>query len=153
MENQFVVFKVNDEAYGVDIATVESIIKMQAITAVPHAPAFIEGVTNLRGTILPVMDLRKRFGIETTPPTKDTRIVVIEMGGLTVGIIVDAVSEVVRVPEECIEPLSPLVSTVDSAFMRGIAKMEDQLVILLDLSQVLSAAERQDLQGVSSVPA
>ena len=146
MENQLVVFDLANEHYGVDIAAVEGIIKMQAITAVPRAPAFVEGVTNLRGKVLPVIDLRKRFGLPSETATKDTRIVVVEMSGTTVGIMVDGVSEVLRVSAEAIEPPSPIVTTVDSAFIRGIAKVADRLVILLDLGKVLSVGEQTALQ-------
>ncbi len=145
MEHQLVVFDLANEQYGVDIAAVEGIIKMQTITAVPRAPQFVEGVTNLRGKVLPVIDLRKRFGLARGEATKDMRIVVVEMGGATVGIVVDGVSEVLRVSEDAIEPPSPIVTTVDSAFIRGIAKVSERLVILLDLGKVLSLQEQSTL--------
>jgi purine-binding chemotaxis protein CheW len=146
MEIQLVVFDLANEQYGVDISAVESIIKLQPITVVPHAPSFVEGVTNLRGTVLPVIDLRKRFGLPVKEATKDTRIVVVEMSGEAVGMVVDAVLEVLRVPEEAIEPPSPLVTTADSAFIKSIAKVAERLIILLDLSLVLSPQEKADLR-------
>lgn len=149
MENQFVVFDVANEHYGVDIAAVESIIKIQAITAVPGAPNFVEGVTNLRGTVLPVIDLRKRFKLPRQETHKNNRIVVVDMSGAKVGMVVDAVSEVLRVPAEAVEPPSPLVSTTDTAFIRGIAKVDDRLVILVDLAKVLSKDEQS---SVTSLP-
>ncbi len=142
MKNQLVVFELANEHYGVDIGAVESIIKLQPITAVPCAPTCVEGVTNLRGTVLPVIDLRRRFGLPPEDPTRDTRIVVVEMEGETVGMVVDAVSEVLRVPEGAIEPPSPLVTTVDSTFITGIARVDERLIILLDLSQVLKVEEQ-----------
>jgi purine-binding chemotaxis protein CheW len=148
MERQLVIFSLGDELYGVDIAAVEGIIKMQAITAVPHAPPFVEGVTNLRGKVLPVIDLRKRFGLNASQATRDSRIVTVEVAGLKVGMVVDGVSEVLRVPEEAIVPPSPLVTTVDSAFITGIAKVADRLIILLDLGQVMSVEEQAQLQGL-----
>lgn len=148
MENQLVVFKLANEHYGVDIARVESIIKMQAITAVPHAPRFVEGVTNLRGTVLPVVDMRRRFGLPAEEDTKDTRIIVVEIEGITVGMIVDAVYEVMRVPVEDIEPPAPMITTVDSAFIVGIAKVENRLIILLDLAKVLTIQEQSELKAV-----
>jgi len=148
MEDQFVVFDLANEYFGVDIGAVEGIIKMQSITAVPHAPAFVEGVTNLRGEVLPVIDLRRRFGLPVAEATKQTRVVVIDVGGTKVGMVVDGVSEVLRVSEEDVEPLSPIVSTVDSAFITGIAKMADRLIILLDLARVLSVEERSELQAM-----
>ncbi|MBI3764665.1 MAG: purine-binding chemotaxis protein CheW [Chloroflexi bacterium] len=153
MEQQLVVFDLANEHYGVDIAAVEGIIKMQAITVVPRAPEFVEGVTNLRGKVLPVIDLRKRFGLPNGEATKDTRIVVVEMNGTTVGIVVDGVSEVLRVSPEAIEPPSPIVTTVDSAFLKGIAKVAERLVILLDLGRVLTVQEQANLHGLpASLP-
>jgi purine-binding chemotaxis protein CheW len=153
MENQLVIFKLANEYYGVDIAAVESIIKMQAITSVPRAPKFVEGVTNLRGTVLPVIDLRTRFGLSAEDISNDTRIVVVEVGGSIVGMIVDAVSEVLRVASDAIEPPSPLVVTIDSSFITGIAKVADRLIILLDLSKVFSMQEQTRLQELQLVAA
>lgn len=150
MEQQLVVFELAYEHYGVDISAVESIIKMQAITAVPRAPVFVEGVTNLRGKILPVIDLRKRFGLPLKEFTKDTRIVVVEVSGTTVGIVVDGVSEVLRVSPSSVEPPPPIATTAESAFIRGIAKTDERLVTLLDLGRLLSAEEKTSL---TSLPA
>ncbi len=146
METQVVVFNLAEENYGVDINAVEGIIKMQAITKVPKAPAFVEGITNLRGEVLPVIDLRKRFGLPTTEPDKETRIIHVEMDDLRVGMLVDAVTEVLRVAEDDIEAPSPMVATVDSAFITGIAKVEERLIILVDLGKVLSTEEQANLQ-------
>jgi len=148
MEQQLVIFELADEQYGLDIASVESIIKIQGITAVPQAPAFVEGVTNLRGVVLPVIDLRKRFGLANIDKSKETRIVVVEMGDTTVGMVVDAVTEVLRISSDSIEPPSPLVTTVDSTFITGIAKVEERLIIMLDLGKVLSVQEQGQLQAV-----
>ncbi len=147
MENQYVIFKLGDEHYGVNIVAVESIIKVQEITKMPHVPSFVEGITNLRGAVIPVIDLRKRFGLPQGEETKDTRIVVVEMGNITAGMVVDAVTEVVHVAAENIEPPSPMVSTVDTAFITGIAKVDQRLIILLDLREVLTVDERENLQA------
>ena len=133
-----------------ELAAVSGSIQLRRITSVPHTPAFVEGVTNLRGSVLPVLDLRKRFGMPKTDNTNETRIVVVELGGNSVGMVVDGVSEVLRVPEDAIEPPSQLVTSVDSAFITGIAKVDDRLVILLDLSKVLSADESAELQSVQN---
>lgn len=148
MEHQLVVFALANEHYGVEIAAVEGIIKLQAITAVPHAPEFVEGVTNLRGKVLPIIDLRKRFGLAQGEATRDTRIVVVELDGQTVGMVVDGVSEVLRVSSEAVEPPSPIVTTVDSAFIRGIAKVGDRLVTLVDLGKVLQTHEQAELSSL-----
>ena len=151
MEKQLVMFTLGSEYFAVDIASVEGIIKMQSITVVPHAPSFVEGVTNLRGNVLPVIDLRKRFGLVLQDITKDARIIVVFLGGVKVGMIVDSVSEVLRIPEESIAPPPPMVTTVDLAFIHGIAKLNDRLIILLDLNKVLSTQEKQDLSATKLV--
>jgi purine-binding chemotaxis protein CheW len=145
MENQIVVFDLSSEFYGVNIAAVESIIKMQPITQMPHAPNFVEGVTNLRGKVLPVIDLRKRFGLAPQEADKDSRIIVISVDRTEVGMIVDGVSEVLTVPEEAVEAAPAITTTVDSSFITGIAKLDNRLVILLDLGRIISAQEQESL--------
>ena len=150
LEEQLVIFSLADEYYGLDISDVEGIINMQAITTLPQAPAFVVGVTSLRGKVLPVVDLRKRFGLPQEDASKDTRIIVVDVAGAIVGMVVDAVSEVMNVPVEAIEPPSSLVTTVDSDFIKGIAKVEERLVILLDLAKLLTAGELMELQAESN---
>jgi len=146
MDEELVVFELSGEAYAMPIVAVEGIIKMQSITHVPHAPSCVEGVTNLRGEVLPVIDLRKRFALEAPIGEEDARIIVVEIGHEKAGMIVDGVSEVLKIPAESIEPTSAIVSHVDSTFFHGIAKLdEDNLVVIVDLEKILSledAAER-----------
>lgn len=144
-EEQVVVLELAGEAYGVEIGRVQEIIRMQPVTRVPNGPPCFEGVTNLRGRVIPVLDLRKRFGLEPTPPTRRSRIVVAELGEHTVGLVVDAVSEVLRVPASAVEPPSALVTTADSAYLRGVAKLDERLVLLLDLARILTPTERAGL--------
>jgi purine-binding chemotaxis protein CheW len=141
-DQHLVVFSLAGELFGLDIALVESIIKMQAITELPQTPTYIIGVTNLRGSVLPVIDLRTRFALETQPETRETRIIIVTMGNIKVGMVVDGVSEVLRVPGESIETLSPMVSSVNSAFLKGIARMDNHLIILLEISKVLNINEK-----------
>jgi purine-binding chemotaxis protein CheW len=148
-ERQLVVFSMANEFYGVDITIVESIIRAEKMTVVPRAPQFINGVINMRGEVLPVVDLCTRFGLSGNKETNDSRIIVLEVNNLRVGMGVDAVTEVLRVPETLIEPPSPLVTTIDSAFISGIAKVPDRLVILLDLEKVLMTEEKTDLAALS----
>jgi purine-binding chemotaxis protein CheW len=150
MEQQLVVFELANELYGVNIAAVESIIKMQAITQLPHTPPYVKGVTNLRGSVLPVLDLRIRFALEAQEDTRQTRIMIVTMGSIKAGIIVDGVSEVLRVSEESIEPLPPMLNSVDSAFLKGIARLESRLIILLDLSRVLNLNEQQSIEAMTA---
>ncbi|MEE8122370.1 MAG: chemotaxis protein CheW, partial [Anaerolineales bacterium] len=136
-----------NESYGLDIADVEGIIKMQAITTLPQAPAFVVGVISLRGKLLPVVDLRKRLGLPQEDATIDTRIIVVDIYGAK-GRVVDSVSEVLNVPVEAIEPPSPVVTTVGSDFIKGIAKVEDRLVNLLDLAKALAREELLPLRAM-----
>ena len=149
MENQIVIFQLGSEFFGADIAKVESIIKIQSITQLPHAPNFVEGVTNLRGKVLPVIDLRKRFGLPAQETNKNSRIIVVSVDQIEVGMIVDEVSEVLTVPEGAIETVPAIATTVDSSFINGIAKIEGCLVILLDLTQVLSTKEQTTIETIS----
>ncbi|MFN8635374.1 MAG: chemotaxis protein CheW [Chloroflexota bacterium] len=144
-DEQIVVLDLAGEAYGVEIGRVEEIIRMQPVTRVPNGPAFIEGVTNLRGRVIPVLDLRKRFGLPATDATRRSRIVVGELGQHTVGLVVDGVSEVLLVSSDAVEPPSTLVTSADSAFLRGVAKLDERLILLLDLSRILNSSEQADL--------
>jgi len=136
-EEQLVVFELAGESYGVEISQVQEIDRMERVTVVPHAPEFVEGVINLRGRITPVVDLRARFDLAKVAATPLTRIVVVKAGEEWVGLVVDTVSEVLRIPLDAIEPPSAMVTTSESAFVRGIAKLEERLIILLDLERVL----------------
>jgi len=142
-EEQLVIFTLANETYGIDISAVNEIIRMQDITEVPRTPDFVEGVINLRGRIVPVIDLRRRFGLEAAEETQASRIIVVELDGTTVGMIVDSVSEVLRLPKENIEPTPPMVSGVDSAYLRGVGKWNDRLIILLDITKVLYKEEKE----------
>lgn len=150
MEQQLVVFELAEEFYGINIALVESIIKVQTITQLPQTPAYVKGVTNLRGSVLPVLDLRTRFALEPKEDTRQTRIIIVTMGHVKVGVVVDGVSEVLRVSEESIEPLPPLVNSVDSAFLKGIVRLENRLIILLELAKVLNLDEQKSLESLTA---
>jgi purine-binding chemotaxis protein CheW len=137
LEEQLVVFKLAGESYGVEISRVQEIDRMQTITVVPQTTAFVEGVINLRGRITPVVDLRTRFGLPKAEATPLTRIVVVKTGEEWVGLVVDAVSEVLRIQMDAIEPPSPMVTATEATYLRGIAKLSERLIILLDLDRVL----------------
>ena len=144
---QVVSFKLGSEEYGVDIAQVQEINRMVAVTHVPRAPQFMEGVINLRGQLIPIIDLRARFGMPRTEHTKNTRIVVTEIGTKRVGMVVDSVSEVLRLPVEHIEPAPEMITGVDTEYIRGVGKIEDRLIILLDLAKIISGAEKRELES------
>jgi purine-binding chemotaxis protein CheW len=137
-EFQVVVCQLGDESYGLDIGDVYEIIRFQACTAVPTAPPFIDGVINLRGRIIPVMDLTSRFGRKRAPTTNSTRIIVAGTDGNRVGLVVDAVTEVLMLPEEAVEATPSVASGGDASYVRGIAKLADELVILLNLRALFS---------------
>jgi len=149
-EEQVVVFELANEVYGVDISRVQEIIRMTTITRLPRAPEFVEGIINLRGKVIPVVDLKKRFGLAESDQTKASRIVVVDVGDHTIGMVVDAVSEVLRVPTSAVEPPSPVVTSVESDYIRGIAKLEGRLIILLDLDKVHSWEEKRKLREVAA---
>lgn len=150
-EQQLVVFDLAAESYGVDINVVQSIIQMQEITRIPRTPEFVDGVINLRGKIIPVVDSRKRFGLADGERNSDNRIVVASIGGQDIGMVVDAVSEVLRIPMDAVEPPSTLITSQDSDYIRGIAKVEDRLVILLDLEKVFTDQEKTALAEAALV--
>ena len=144
-DQQLVVFDLSTEAYGVDIGAVREIIRMQDITRVPRTPEFVEGVINLRGKVIPVVDLRKRFGLPAEEESKENRIVVVDIGAQDIGVVVDAVTEVLRIATESVEPPASVITTADSEYLLGIAKLDSRLIILLDLEQVLTEAEHNSL--------
>jgi len=147
-EQQLVSFDLATESYGVDIGAVREIIRLQEITNVPRTPEFVEGVINLRGKVIPVVDIRKRFGLPVGDQSAENRIVVVDIGGQDIGVIVDAVNEVLRIFSDSVEPPSSVITTADSDYLMGIAKVDDKLLILLDLESVLSAEERAVLADV-----
>lgn len=146
-EQQLVVFELSNESYGVDIGAVNTIIRMQEVTAVPRSQEFVEGVINLRGSIIPVIDLRKRFGLAEGEITKASRIVVVEADGQLIGMVVDAVTETLRLSRDVIEPPSPIVTSIDSQYVRGVGKLENRLVILLDVDKVLASRDSDTLNA------
>ena len=146
-ERQLVIFDVNKEAFGVDIGTVREIISIQDITKVPGVPDFVKGVINLRGKVIPVVDLRRKFGFPSAEQTKDNRIVVIGVNGQDIGVIVDAVTEVLRIQVESVVPPNSVISTADSEYLMGIAKLDKRLIILLDMDKILSRAETISLSS------
>lgn len=148
MEKQLVIFRVGNEDFGIDISAVEGIVKLQEITRIPQAPSYMEGITNLRGAVLPVIDLSKRFGQPAQETTRETRIVVAFAGDTKLGMIVSAVSEVLTIDDSVIEPPPPLASGISSEYIVGVAKIDHRLVILLDLSKVLSMDEKMQVARV-----
>lgn len=148
---QLVTFKLFGEVFAMPILDVREIIRMPTITPVPQAPSFVEGVINLRGQIIPIVDLRKRFGITTTELTDDTRIVVVELGtGVVIGLIVDAVQEVERLPSETITPPPALVAgSIGAEYIKGISNHENKMIIHIDMRKVFSVEELNALESAA----
>ncbi len=145
---QVVSFRLSNEEYGVDIAQVQEIIRTVEITHVPRAPHFMEGVINLRGQLIPIIDLRTRFAMARQEHTKSTRIVVTEIGNKRVGIVVDSVSEVLNIPIEHVENAPDMIAGVGTDYIQGVGKVNGRLIILLDLTMVITGEEKAALVGV-----
>jgi purine-binding chemotaxis protein CheW len=137
---QLVSFSVAAEEYGLDILRVQEIIRTQQLTRVPNLPEYVEGVINLRGKVIPVIALRRRLGLEAVPPDKNTRIVVVDIHGQTLGFIVDAVSEVLRIGADTVEP-TPRIGSVEREYISGVGKLDSRLLLMLDLEQLMNQAE------------
>ncbi len=135
---QLVSFTVGEELFAVDILSVQEINRMLELTKVPQSPDGIEGVINLRGRIIPVLDLRVQFKIPPSPHDEHTRIIVVEVQGNTIGFIVDSVHEVLRISYSVIEPAPQMGTSIDSSYVSGVAKLDENLLILLDLERLLS---------------
>ena len=132
-----------------DILKVQEINRMMNITRIPNAPDFVEGVINLRGKIIPIVDLRKKLGFQAKEYDKSTRIIVVELEGIVLGFIVDSVSEVLRIPNSTIEPPPSIIKGIESEFIEGVGKLEDRLLILLELKKVFTISEHKSLEDLS----
>lgn len=138
---QLVTFRIAEEEFGVDILRVQEIIRMMPITKVPRAPSFVEGVINLRGKVIPIIDMRRRFGMAANAHNDQTRITVMDLQGQVVGFVVDAVREVLRIKESTVEAPPQVVTGIGSDYLKGVGKLDDRLLILLDLDKLLSEEE------------
>jgi purine-binding chemotaxis protein CheW len=147
-EVKVIIFRLKDEEYGVEVSQVKSIEKLEHITRVPRTPKFVKGVINLRGVVTPIIDLRNRFGLEEAAYTESTRIIIVAVGELEVGLIVDAANDVIDIPVNAIEPPPEVVGGVEAAYLRGVAKLEKRLLILLNLDKVLNTEEIKQLDSL-----
>src|SRR5215831_19686870 len=146
---QVVGFRIGNETYGVKIGSVREIVRVPEITSVPSAPDLVEGVINLRGKIIPVMDLRKRFGQTEIQPDKKNRILVVELENKFVGLIVNAASEVLKIPPSDIEAPGSVFAEGESGYVTGVGKLKGRLIILLDISKLLQRPEYKRLEEVA----
>ncbi|MBF0457055.1 MAG: chemotaxis protein CheW [Nitrospirae bacterium] len=142
---QLVTFTLGTEEYAIDILKVQEINRMTEITMVPNAPPFVEGVMNLRGKVIQVMSLRGKFGMEGRSSDESSRVMIVGLQGVTIGLIVDSVSEVLRVPSDVVEPTPPMSSNISTEFIQGIAKLNDRLIILLDIDKILEGSSASSM--------
>jgi len=148
---QVVGFRIGNETFGVRIGAVREIVRVPEITAVPSAPETVEGVINLRGKIIPVMDLRKRFGQTEIQPDKKNRILVVELDNKLVGLIVNAASEVLRIAPSDIEAPGNLFAEGESGYVTGVGKLKGRLIILLDIAKLLHRPEFKQFEEAAEL--
>ena len=144
--NQLISFKVGNEEYGLDILRVKEVIRIREITRLPKAPSFVKGIINLRGDVIPIIDLRDKFGLEHQEYTDMTRVIVVDVDEKLVGMVVDAASQVVRIPADQIDPPPPIVGGLSTEYIKGVGKIDERLVILLQIDRILSTEEKLELE-------
>ncbi|MDT8903703.1 chemotaxis protein CheW [Anaeroselena agilis] len=146
-ELQLVIFRLAKEEFGLPITKVQEINRLVPITKLPQTPSFMEGIINLRGRIIPVIDLRKRFQLAGAEQSDDNRIIIVEVSGQTIGVIVDSVTEVVRLPGSSVEPPPPAF-ILDAQYIHGVGKLDDRLLIMLDIDKILTSQEEIMLKQI-----
>jgi len=143
-----IVFQLQDEEYGIPVQQVRSIEKVEHITRVPRTAPFIKGVINLRGVVTPIIDLRKRFGLQELEDTESTRMIIVSKEDIEVGFIVDAANDVIDIQKDIIEPAPEVVGSVEVEYIQGVAKLEKRLIVMIDLDEVLKTDQTLALQGI-----
>lgn len=144
-EIQLVIFKLGKEEYGVSILQVQEIKRITDITRVPHTPDYIKGVINLRGSVLPVIDLKKRLNLPQQVSTEDTRIIIVKVDELSIGMVVDAVSEVLTISQQHVDSPEVVAGSVSANYLSGVGKLEDRLLILLNLEAIIGVGQDTNL--------
>ena len=145
IEKQYVVFMLGKEEYGIDIMNVREIVPHQDSIKIPNAPNFISGIINYRGTVIPIIDLKKRFNLTDSQVDGNTRIIVINLDEKQIGFIVDEASQTVRLQDKEIDPTPDIVAGVDRKYITGVGKLESRLIILIDLEKVLTEEEKKEI--------
>ena len=141
---QFISFSVGEEEYGLELLRVREVIRVRQITRLPKAPSFVKGMINLRGDVIPIIDLRDKFGLEAKEATATTRVIVVEVEAKLMGMVVDSASQVVRISPDQIDP-PPVLGGFSQEFITGVGKLDDRLIVLLNIDAVVSAEERTQL--------
>ena len=149
---QLISFTIGEEEYGLDLLRVKEVIRMRQITWLPKAPSCVKGIINLRGDVIPIVDLRDRFGLKTIENTATTRVIVVEVEGRLVGIVVDSASQVVRVPADQFDPPPPMAGKTAQRFITGVGKMDEKLIITIDVDRILSTDEMSQIADSLEAP-
>jgi purine-binding chemotaxis protein CheW len=147
---QFISFSVGEEEYGLELLRVKEVIRVREITWLPKAPSFVKGIINLRGDVIPIIDLRDKFGLESREQTAQTRVIVVEVEGRLMGMVVDSASQVVRIPADQIDPPPPVLGGLSQEFITGVGKLEDKLIILLNADAILTVDEKVALSSIDT---
>lgn len=147
-EKKVIVFQLKDEEFAVSVQQIGSIERIETITRVPNTAKFVKGVINLRGVVTPIIDLRSRLGIEESDYTESTRIIIVYLDDMEVGLIVDAANDVIDISVDAIEPAPEVIGAVNADYIEGVAKLDNRLLILLDLKKVLTYEEIDELKNV-----
>ena len=149
---QFISFSVGEEEYGLELLRVKEVIRIREITWLPKAPTFVKGIINLRGDVIPIIDLRDKFGLPPKENTAMTRVIVVEVEGRLMGMVVDSASQVVRIPAGQIDPPPPVLGGLSQEFITGVGKLDDKLIILLNTDAILTIEEMKALGSMDATP-
>jgi purine-binding chemotaxis protein CheW len=150
---QFISFSVGEEEYGLELPRVKEVIRMREITWLPKAPSFVKGIINLRGDVIPIIDLRDKFGLELREDTTQTRVIVVEIEGRLVGLVVDSASQVVRILADQIDPPPSVPGGFSQELITGVGKIDHRLVILLNADSILTVDEKMALSSIDAAMA
>ncbi|AFR70049.1 chemotaxis protein CheW [Brachyspira pilosicoli] len=145
-----VTFRLGHNEYAIDIMQAKEIIKMEKITLIPNAPDYVEGVINLRGNIIPIVDLKKRFNLEENDGEKNTGIIIVKIDDVDMGIIIDAISKVVSIATSNIQPPPPMLSGIGQKYIKGVAKLEDKLLVVLDLEKLIVGDDDETEENIEA---
>ncbi|WIV10506.1 chemotaxis protein CheW [Proteiniborus sp. MB09-C3] len=147
-EKQYVVFNLGKEEYGIDIMNVTEIVQCQDSVKVPNSPKFIEGITNYRGKVIPIICLKKKFGMEDSTRDANTRIIVINLNDKQIGFLVDEASQTVRLDDSNIDPTPDIIAGIERKYITGVGKLENRLIILIDLEKVLTDDDKEKINMI-----
>ncbi|MFA5524079.1 MAG: chemotaxis protein CheW [Tissierellales bacterium] len=147
-EKQYVIFKLGKEEYGIDIMNVREIVQYQESVKIPNSPVFIEGIINYRGKVIPIICLKRKFGMAGGQKDANTRIIVINLNDRQIGFLVDEASQTIRIDDLDIDPTPEVISGIERKYITGVGKVDNRLVILIDLEKVLTEDEKEKIENL-----